>query len=78
LLPLIHRQFNSGTHVFSRQHFLFLRSVPTPLPIPNLRHILAVPGDILLVLDEPPLIVRMRGLAGFMDDSFIILQIASV
>ena len=24
-----------------------------------------------LMLDEPPLIVRMHGLAGFMDDSFI-------
>jgi hypothetical protein len=27
-----------------------------------------------LMLDEPPLIVRMRGSAGFMDDSFVILQ----
>src|SRR5450759_4644974 len=26
------------------------------------------------MLDEPPLMVRMRGLAGFMDGSFIILQ----
>jgi len=26
------------------------------------------------MLDEPPLIVRMRGLLGFMDDSFVILQ----
>jgi hypothetical protein len=26
------------------------------------------------MLDEPPLMVRMRGLAGFMDDSFVILQ----
>ena len=25
------------------------------------------------MLDEPPLIVRMRGLAGFMDDSFVIM-----
>jgi len=25
-----------------------------------------------LMLDEPPLIVRMRGLAGFMDDSFVV------
>jgi len=29
------------------------------------------------MLDEPPLIVRMRGSAGFMDDSFVILQSAS-
>src|SRR5450756_2959066 len=27
-----------------------------------------------LMLDEPPLIVRMSGLAGFVDDSFVILQ----
>jgi hypothetical protein len=27
-----------------------------------------------LMLDEPPLIVRMRGLAGFMDDYFVIPQ----
>src|ERR1035438_5988127 len=27
-----------------------------------------------LMLDEPPLIVRMRGLAGFMDVFFVILQ----
>ena len=26
------------------------------------------------MLDDPPLIVRMRGLAGFMDDSLVILQ----
>src|ERR1019366_1535258 len=26
------------------------------------------------MLDEPPLMVRMRGLAGFMDHSFVILQ----
>jgi len=26
------------------------------------------------MLDEPPLIVRMRGLFGFMDSSFVILQ----
>jgi hypothetical protein len=30
-----------------------------------------------LMLDDPPLIVRMRGLAGFMDDSFVIPQSAS-
>jgi hypothetical protein len=28
------------------------------------------------MLDEPPLIVRMRGLAGFMDYSFVTLQSA--
>jgi hypothetical protein len=27
-----------------------------------------------LMLEEPPLIVRILGLAGFMDDSFVILQ----
>jgi hypothetical protein len=26
------------------------------------------------MLDEPPLIVRMHGLTGFMDDSFVILR----
>ena len=26
------------------------------------------------MLDEPPLIVRMHGLAGFMEDSLVILQ----
>ena len=48
-----------------------------PFPIPNLRQVLAVLVDVLLVFDEPPLIVRMLGLAGFLDDSFVILQSAS-
>jgi hypothetical protein len=48
-----------------------------PFPIPNLRQVLAVLVDALLVFDEPPLIVRMLGLAGFLDDSFLILQYAS-
>jgi len=47
------------------------------VPIPDLRQALAVLVDALLVLDEPPLIVRRRGLAGFMDESFVILQSAS-
>ena len=38
--------------VFPRQRFLFLRSVPTTLPIPNLRQVLAVFVDVSFVVRQ--------------------------
>src|SRR5664279_3412769 len=48
-----------------------IRSIP---PSRILRSESPASNSANLMLDEPPLIVRMRALAGFMDGSFVILQ----
>ena len=47
--PVSSRVVDEHTVLLKGQLCLFLASVPTPLPVPNLRQVLAMPADVLPV-----------------------------